>query len=117
MACCSSSGKYGRIFGGLWCVLQRRDLSSALTADRLHRNATPRERESDPRTVAAAARKQLHITVNLPSALSGATPEKAHRMQQSGPGSAAFVTPPPPLTECIATACPVESSSPRPFTW
>ena len=51
MACCSSSDKYGRIRGGLWCVLQRRDLSGALTtADRLHRNATPRERESDPRT-------------------------------------------------------------------
>ena len=41
-------------------MLQRRDLSGALTADRLHSNATPRERESDPRTVAAAARKQLY---------------------------------------------------------
>ena len=41
-------------------MLQRRDLSGALIADRLHRTATPRERGSDPRTVAAAARKQLY---------------------------------------------------------
>ena len=81
MAWCSSSDKYGRICGGLWCVLQRRDLSGALTADRLHRNATPRERESDPRTVAAAARKQLYSKFPVCP-----TPEKARRMQQSRPG-------------------------------
>ena len=61
MACCSSSDKYRRICGGLWCLLQRCDLmSGGLTADRLYRNATPREHKSDPRMVAAAARKQIY---------------------------------------------------------
>ena len=91
--------------------MQRRDLSGALTADRLHRIATPRERKSNPRTVAAAASS---FTVNFPSTLSGATPEKTHRMQQSGPDGAAFETPLLPLTQCIATACSAAFASPRP---
>ena len=57
------------------------------------------------------------FTVNFPSVLSGATPEKAHRMQQSGPGGAGFVTPLLPLTQCIATACPAAFASPRPVIW
>ena len=80
MACCSSSDKYGRICGGLWCVLQRRDLSGALTADRLHRNATPRECESEPRTVAAAARNQLYCEYPV-------CPERCHARE--GPQNAA----------------------------
>ena len=55
--------------------------------------------------------------VNFPSVLGGATPEKAHRMQQSGPGGAGFVTPLLPLTQCIATACPAAFASPRPVIW
>ena len=57
------------------------------------------------------------FTVNFPSVLSGATPEKAHRMQQSGPGGAGFVTPLLPLTQCIATACPAAFASPRSVIW
>ncbi len=41
------------------------------------------------------------LTVTLTSALSGATPEKAHRMQQSGPGGAAFVTPTTPAPHTL----------------
>ena len=55
--------------------------------------------------------------VNFPSVLSGATPEEAHRMQQSGPGGAGFVTPLLPLTQCIATACPAAFASPGPVIW
>ena len=57
------------------------------------------------------------FTVNFPSVLRGATPEKAHRMQQSGPGGAGFVTPLLPVTQCIATACPAAFASPGPVIW
>jgi hypothetical protein len=78
--CCSSSDKYGSICSGLWCLLQCRDLSGALTADRLQGNATPRERESDPGTVAAAARKQLYSDFYV-------FPERCHA--QEGPQNVA----------------------------
>ncbi len=55
--------------------------------------------------------------VTFTSALSGATPKQAHRVQQSGPGGAAFVTPLLPLTPCNATACPAAFAGPRPVIW
>ncbi len=115
IACCSSSDKYGSICSGLWCLLQSRDLSGALTADRLQGMLRPvsakvtRERWQPP--------PESSFTVTFTSALSGTTPKKAHRVQQSGPGGAAFVTPLLPLTPCIATACPAAFVGPRPVIW
>ena len=82
---------FGHIkFGTLTCCPPRTALYVviSLSGDRLHRNATPRELESDRGTV--AARKQIYSDFYV--CLSGAAPENAHRMQQqSGPGGAAFV--------------------------
>ncbi len=85
--------------------LQCRDLSGALTADRLHRIATPRECGSAQGTVAPSARKRLHSDLYVCPERCRAR-ESLHRMQQGGPGGAAFVTPLLPLTQCIAKACP-----------
>ena len=97
----------------LWRVLQRRDLSGALTADRLHaqhRNATPRERESDPAQHAQwRPPPESSFTVNFPSALSDAAPENRRPTECSRAERSWWFS----LSD-MYHSCPSHSALPRP---